>query len=261
MRENYNHMLSYAAHNRRVINLNYRKIVILHSHLSKLLEHTNKLTRAMNTASQRLDQLTDFLLMDQTLYVIYTFLTSVLSVNDENIANMIDAVHGRVTSSLFPPYDLVKIINIDHRNYSFQPLYLSDMSQYHFPLLEASLTNEAIVVHVPFRSTEVFTAFEIAPFPFSVEDSVLTLYMSSSLVLIAKDYTFCSTNSYSDLNPCKSSFPRKYHCSALFAFLSISGGVCDISLTRQSASDALSICPYRHLTPTPVFHKNFHGLH
>ncbi len=129
-------------------------------------------------------------------------------------------------------------------------------------MLEASLTNDAIVVHVPFRSTKVFNAFEIVPFPFSVEDSVLTLDMLPSLVLIASDYTFYSTSSYSYLNHFKSSFPHKYHCSAsLFAFLPISGGVCGISLTCQNASDALSICPYKHLTLRPVFHKNFHGLH
>ncbi len=200
--------------------------------------------------------------MDQTLHVLDVVLTSVLSVNDEIIANKIDAAHGRVTPSLFPLHDLIKTISIGHRNYSFQPLYPSDMSHYYYPLLEASLTTDAIVVHVPFRSTRVFDAFEIFPFPFSVDDSVLTLDMSSSLVLIANDYTFYSTSSYYDLNHCKSSFPHKYHCSAsLFAFLPISGGGSEISLTRQNASDALSICPYEHLTPMPVFHKNFHGLH
>ncbi len=200
--------------------------------------------------------------MDQALSVLDAVLTSVLSVNDEIIANMIDAAQGRVTPSLFPLPDLIKIIRIGQRNYSFQSLYPSDMSQYYFPLLEAILTTDIIVVHVPFRSTEVFNEFEIVPFPFSVEDAVLTLDMSSSLVLIVKDYTFYSTSSYSDLIHCKSSLAHKYHSSAsLLAFVPISGGVCVISLRRQNASCALSTSSYKHLTPTPVFYKNFHGLH
>ncbi len=261
LREHYNHVFFYAANNRRVINLNYRKIGILQSHLNKLLVHSNYLTAIINKTLQRLNMLTDFLLLDQTLHALDAVLTSVLSVNDKIIANMIDSANGRVTPHLFPLHDLIKIVGIGHRNYSFQPLYPSHMSQYYCPLLDASLTTDAIVVHVPFRSTEAFNAFEIVPFPFTVEDSVLTLDMSSSLVLIASDYTFYSTTSYSDLNHCKSSFPHKYHCSAsLFAFLPISG-VCEISLTRQNASDALSICPYEHLTPSPVPHKTFHRLH
>ncbi len=52
-----------------VINLNYKKIAKLESHLNKLLENTSKLATVVNKALQRLDQLTDFLLMDQTLYV------------------------------------------------------------------------------------------------------------------------------------------------------------------------------------------------
>ncbi len=252
LREHYNH----AAQNRRAINLNYRKIGILQSHLNKLL------TSIANKALQRLNLLADFLPMDQTLHVLAAVLTSVLSVNDKVIANMIDAANSRVTPSLFPLHNLITIIDIGHRNYSFQPLYPSAMSQYCYPLLEASLTTDAIIVHVPFKPTEVFNAFKIIPFPFSVEDSVLTLDMSPSLVLIAKDYTSYSTSSYSDLNHCKSSFPYKYHCSASFlVFLPISGGVCEISLTRRNASDALSICPYKHLTSMPVFHMNFHGLH
>ncbi len=149
LREHYNHVLSYAANNRRVINLNYRKIGILQSNLNKLLEHSNHLTSIVNKALQRLTLLTDFLLMDQALHVLDAVLTPVLSVNDRIIANMKDAANGRVTPSLFPLHDLIKIIGIGHRNYSFQTLYPSHMSQYYYPLLEARLTTDAIVVHVP----------------------------------------------------------------------------------------------------------------
>ncbi len=128
LREHYNQVLSYAANNCRVINLNYRKIGILQSHLNKLIEHTNQQTSIVNKALQYLNMLTDFLLMDQTLHVLDAVLASVLSVNDKIIANMIDVTKGRVTPSLFPLHDLIKIKGVGHRSYSFQPLYPSHMS-------------------------------------------------------------------------------------------------------------------------------------
>ncbi len=210
LRERYNHVFSFAAHNRRVINLNYMKIAKLQSHLSKLLDYTNKLTSLLNKALQRRDWLTGFLLIDQSLHVIETFINSVSDVSEDIIINMIDAAHGRVTPPLFPLHDLMETINIAHRNFSFIALYPPDMSQYYFPLLEASLTTEAILVHVPFQSREEFEAFETVTFPISVEDSVLTLDMPYSLALVAKGYTFYSTSSFSDLKFCKSSFPQKY---------------------------------------------------
>ncbi len=123
LREHYNQLLSYAAQNRRVINLNCRKINRLQAHLDKLLSHTNKLTTVMNTALRRLDQLGDFILMDQALQVMEQIINAVLKVNEEIISNMVDAVHNKVTPSLLPVHDLEEIIKIGHRNYSFQPLY------------------------------------------------------------------------------------------------------------------------------------------
>ncbi len=125
----------------------------------------------MNKALQRLDQLTEFPLVDQTLHVIETLITSVSDVNEEIITNMIDAAHDKVTPSLFPLHDLIDTINIGRINYTFQPLYPPDMSQYYFPLLEASLTTEAIIVHVPFQSGEIFEAFEVFQFPFFLQKS------------------------------------------------------------------------------------------
>ncbi len=89
LRERYNRVFSFAAHNRRVINLNYKKIAILQSHLSTLLNHANKLTSLLNKALQRLDRLTGFLLIDQSLHEIETFIKSVSDVNEDIIINMI----------------------------------------------------------------------------------------------------------------------------------------------------------------------------
>ena len=262
LREHYNRLLSYAAQNGKVINLNCRKIKRLQAHFDKLLTHTNKLTTVVNIVLRGLKHLENFILMDQAVQVMERIIGAVLEVNEEVIRNMVDAVDNKVTTSLFPVHDLVEIINIAHLNFSFQPLYSPEMAQYYFPLLEASLTTEAIVIHVPFKSKEVFEAYEVAPFPFSVNNSLLTLDMPASLVLIAKDFSFYSACSSTELQLCKSSYPGQYHCSAShFTFLPIRGGVCEVALTQQNAAVSLSLCPYRHLSPVSVVHNHFHGHH
>lgn len=106
---------------------------------------------------------------------------------------------------------------------------------------------------------DTFEAYQIEPFPFKVNQSVMTL---DSLVLVVSDFSLYSIGNMNDLKLCKSSYLHQYHCSAsLFAFLPIEGGVCEAVLTRANASDALNLCPHKHLVPKPMFHLNFHGYH
>ncbi|XP_050707018.1 uncharacterized protein LOC126992355 isoform X2 [Eriocheir sinensis] len=168
LRDHYAHVLSFAARNRRVINANCRKLAQLHTNIAVLLEQTNKMVEVINIVVKQIDQVNQFLLLDQALHVLENVITSVA------------------------------------------------------------------------------TALDTSP----------------SLVLIAKDFALYSTGSYSLLQYCKETVFGRFYCSAsLFAFLPVRGGVCEIALTRVNASDALSLCPYKQLTPTPVFHKNFQGLH
>ncbi|XP_050708796.1 uncharacterized protein LOC126993672 [Eriocheir sinensis] len=262
LRDHYNRVLSFAAQNRRVINDNCKELARLHTHIEELLEQTNKMAEVVNMVVKQTDQVNQFLLLDQALHVLESVIESVTTANQQVISNMVDAAHGRVTPALFPLHDLIMTIHIGYQNYSLKPLYNPDMSQYFYPLIESSLTPDAIIIHVPFQTADVFEAHEIVPFPFSAKDSVLTPDTTPSLVLIAKDFTLYSTGSYSLLKYCKETVFKRFYCSAsLFAFLPVRGGVCEIALTRVNASDALSLCPYKQLPPTPVFHKNFHGLH
>ncbi len=106
LRKHHNDLLSYAAQSHQVINLNCKKIARLHSHLEKLLNVTNQLTLMTNSALQKLEELHTLFLVDQSMQVLDSVLDSLLEANTEIINNMIDAVHGRVTPSLFPLEDL-----------------------------------------------------------------------------------------------------------------------------------------------------------
>ncbi len=50
--------------------------------------------------------------VDQALHVFEASLGSILSINEAIIRNMVDAVNGRVTASLFPEEDLLHTIEI-----------------------------------------------------------------------------------------------------------------------------------------------------
>ena len=262
LRDHYNKLLDSAARNQRVVSLNCKKIALLHSHLEKLLNHTNQLASLTNSALQELEEVRNLFLVDQSIQVLSSVLDAVLVTNSDIVANMVDAVRGRVTPSLLPLEDLETILDIGSRNYSFEPLYTIERSQFYYPLLDASLTKSDIAVHIPFKSRDSFHAYEVVPFPFLAGNSTLSLDLTPSLVLISKDYAVYASTALTELGSCRSSFVRTYHCSAsLFAFLPVSGGVCELALTHQLASNALSLCPYKQLPSPSVFHKNFHGFH
>ncbi|XP_050724426.1 uncharacterized protein LOC127002476 isoform X1 [Eriocheir sinensis] len=225
LRDHYAHVLSFATRNRRVINANCRKLARLHTNIAVLLEQTNKMVEVINIVVKQIDQVNQFLLLDQALHVLENVISSVATANQQVISNMVDAAHGRVTPASFPLHDLRTTVQIGYQNYSLTPLFTPDMSQYFYPLIESSLTPDAISIHVPFQTADVFEAHEIVPFPFSAKDSVLALDTSPSLVLIAKDFALYSTGSYSLLQYCKETVFGRFYCSAsLFAFLPVPGG-------------------------------------
>ena len=262
LRRHYNELIAIATTNRQIVTLNFKKVAQLESNVNELLQQVNNLTTSFNEALKRLDMLTSYLVTDQFLHIIETSLNTVVSMNEEIIAYMVDAANGRTTTSLFPVEDLLHTIDIGISNYTLQPLYTGDVIQYYYPLLETILTMDAIIVFVPFKSLDTFEAYQVEPFPFRVNHSIMILDSTSSLVLVASDFSLYSIGDMNDLKLCKSSYLHQYHCSAsLFAFLPIAGGVCEAVLTRTNASDALSLCPYKHLVPKPMFHRNFHGYH
>lgn len=103
------------------------------------------------------------------------------------------------------------------------------MIQNRYPQVEAPLTTKAAAIHVPYRPVDALADSEIVPFPFLVKYRVLTLDISPSLLLIAKNYTLYSTFDISNLQNRKTAFHNTSHCLAsTFAFLPQRGGVCEV---------------------------------
>ncbi|XP_045105173.1 uncharacterized protein LOC123500547 [Portunus trituberculatus] len=218
LRERYNHLVNIATTNRRVINMHSKHIASLESHLKDLLGHTNHLRSVLNDAIVRIAELTDFVLVDQSLEVLESALDAMLSYNSVLIQNLVNASRGIVTAALFPVADLIKTLDIGQTIFKLQPLFNRDIVEHYYPILETVLTLEAVVIYVPFKSMDTFHAYEIIPFPFSINTSVLILDLPPTLVLIAKDFSVYTTTSRDSLSSCMSSYLHRYHCDATLLF-------------------------------------------
>lgn len=263
LRDRYNQLMTVAKANNKAINLNCRNIARLEKQISELASYTNLLGHSVNEMLRKLDSLYEFSVMEQALSALENVVSSLLHTNHRITRNIVDAAMGRVTTSLFPEKDFKRTLEIGRRVFDLSPLFDVHLIHHYYPLVESVLTTEAIVIHVPFKSTEIFELYRLEPFPFTVNDTVMILDAESSLVLVKDDFSVYATDKFSTLGGCRSEYQNLYFCpSSLFAFLPTKkGGSCEVVLTKEDASAALSLCPYKQLVPKIMFHKSFHGHH
>ena len=263
LRDRYNQLLAVARANNKAINLNCRNIVRLEKQIRALAVFTNNLTTSINGLFKRLDAMDERSVVSHSLAVVENLVTSLLDTNQKITRNIVDAAMGRVTTSLFPIKDFRHTLEVGRTVYKLSPLFDEHNIHHYYPLVESVLTSDAIVIHVPFKSQDVFELYQVEPFPFSLNNSVMVLDSHSSIVLVKDDFSVYATSQLSTLDSCRSEYESLYFCPAsLFAFLPTSGdGVCEVVLTRGNASAALTLCPYKQLVPKVMFHKSFHGHH
>ncbi len=103
--------------------------------------------------------------------------------------------------------------------------------------------------------------YRLEPFPFLVIGSTLSVTYLSSVVLLSMETSQYAVGSPSDLQACKTERQSLFFSAAsLFVFLPLFDGVCEVALTQPNASLALSVCPYKHLVPRPVYQTHFEGF-
>ena len=262
LRERYNHLVSIATANNRAIHINCKKLDRLDQHVKELGLYVNYLGSSMNRILTTMNSMYDFMLLSQALPALENTVNSVLHVNQIIVQNVVDAALGRVTPALLPVQDFRQALELGERVYGLLPLFDIRGIHHYYPLLESFVTNDAIVIHVPFQSRDEFEVHQLEPFPFEVNGTLMSLNLPPSIVLISLDYSLYATGTVGDLQHCQSEYLHYYHCPASqFAFLPITGGVCEVVLTQKNASKALSLCPYMELTPKFIFHKTFFSHH
>ncbi len=184
-----------------------------------------------------------FNIAHQALAALESAASSFVRINSLIIQNLVDATRGRVTAALFLFRDLRIVLRLGHPKYHLNPLFQTSGLQQYCPMLDVFLTEDATVVHVSFKSLDAFDTFKLVPFPFMVNDSVLALDLPDSLVLTSADLYQYAVTSPSDLNTCHSEGAQFYCAASLFAFLPLTGDVCEVAVTKLNSSQALSFCP------------------
>ena len=106
----------------------------------------------------------------------------------------------------------------------------------------------------------MFTSLSLSPF--AANDTLMVLDLPPSIVVISADFALYATASLAELQRCKTASVQEYFCPAsLFAFLPVTGGICEVVLTQVDARKALELCPYTTLSTKPLFHKTFFHHH
>lgn len=260
LRHQYSRLMSIAETNQKIVHLNHEIINSLRANVQEILKYSNQLRTVIDNMGVRLDNLIDLLILDQAIAVIEIRINNLLTQRKTLITNLLDASNGRVTNSLLPIADLLKVLDIGLSEYHLEPIFTGDSIQYYYPLLESILTLDAIIIFIPFNSKEIFQAYEVIPFPFNLNSSIITLDLQSTLVLVAEDFSVYATAQREDLSKCHTSYHQLYHCIAsLFAFRPLIGDICEVILTHEKAQDAIQFCPYKHIVPNHNFHILFQG--
>ncbi len=135
----------------------------------------NQLKSALNNVLTSIDSMYDFMTISQLLPVMEIAVNSLLHTNQLVVQNVVDAVHGRVSPTLFPFRDFLHALNIGKMEYELKPLFVVEVTYHYYPLLESFLTSEAIVIHVPFEFQEVFEVHQLEPFSFAVNGTIMSL--------------------------------------------------------------------------------------
>ena len=262
LRDRYNQLLTLASSNNRAIEINCQRLAKLDQHVSDLGLYVNRLKLGLNKVLETIDSLYHFMVLNQALPALENAINSLLHVNQQIVTNVVDAVHGRVTPALFPVQDFTHALEVGKMEYGLTPLFDIRGIQHYYPLLESFITTDAIVIHVPFQSKDVLEVHQVEPFPFSVNNTLMTLDLPPSIVLISADFSLYAAGSVNDLQHCKTTYLHYYYCPAsLFAFFPITGGVCEVVLTQANSEKALELCPYTTVAPKPLFHKTFFSHH
>ncbi len=112
LRDRYNHLVSLASAHNKAINLNSRNIATLEQPMQDVASYTATLRSSLNKMLTSIKNLYEMATIGQALPALEHAVTSLLRTNSLIIRNVVDATRGRVTDSLFPVKDLLKILEI-----------------------------------------------------------------------------------------------------------------------------------------------------
>ncbi len=151
LKEKLNHLTSFASAPNKFIHLNSQNIKRLEQQVQDIASYTNILKFSLNTMLVYIRNIYSANVVVQALAALQNVVNSFLHTNSLIVQNIVDTARGRVTSSLFPVKNFLKVLNLGENAYKLTPLF-----DHYYPLLKPFLMSDSVVIHVPFKSGDAF---------------------------------------------------------------------------------------------------------
>ncbi len=122
LRDRYNQLTTLVSANNRAVQINCQRLAKLDRHVSDLGLYVNRLKQGLNVVLATIDSLYHFMVLNQTLRSLENAINSLLHTNQQIMSNVVYALHGRVTPSLFPVKDSMHTLELGEKEYGLTPL-------------------------------------------------------------------------------------------------------------------------------------------
>ncbi|XP_050710010.1 uncharacterized protein LOC126994781 isoform X2 [Eriocheir sinensis] len=190
-------------------------------------------------------------LMAANLRAVYLAITNFKLALQDTFTLLRDVLDGVVTPSLLTPTELMHVIDWARTEKGLTPVFSETQVQYYYPYMEATVTTYGILVHIPFRSPDMFTIYHIHPFPTVVNSSIYQLSTSHTTLLVSSDFMHIAFPA--DFHDCHITRFQMYLCPAYqYVFLPTSNYPCEMGLVRNSPIE--SLCVFTPVEDTTIFH-------
>ncbi len=125
LREKLNQLASFASAHNKLIHLNSQNIRRLGQQVQDIASYINTLRSSRNAMLSDIKNLSLISVLEQALAALGNAVNLLLNTNSLIAQNIVDAPSGRVTSSLFPVKDFLKILDLGGHEYKLTPFFLS----------------------------------------------------------------------------------------------------------------------------------------
>ena len=239
-----------------------------HAQLERFRSHFNAMVKRSNVLSEKFHKLEDqvatfenIFLLDQYLHGLDSDIKTLRESCSSVIDSLVNAGLSRVNSDLLPLDHLRAAIHFARANFSLTPLFEGSQLEFYYPLLEATLTDSQILVHIPLKSEVTYAAYSVNPFPMRANSSLLSLVTHSDMFLVADDFMTVSLTTKSLMSECRSSYLHIHVCPAyLFALLPATSAQCELAIVRNTTNLIHKFCTFEPVsTSWPVYHAHVGG--
>ncbi|XP_076037662.1 uncharacterized protein LOC143023068 [Oratosquilla oratoria] len=238
----------------KLVLLNSQNSQYLAGSVNLLLDRFSKLHEYSLSQSNHLHELEMFIYYIEQIKSISDHIDMVRHYYNLLTLDIRDAAANKATSNLLPKGKLKTALSVALRNLHLKSIFPSEQLDLYYPLIDTTLGTNAIYAHIPLDPQNRFTGWNIIPFPYTYNNSTITLDVEPTTVIKSDDGQWYSYTSSSDLASCKSAVSKFHVCPAyLFSFYRTAELTCMNQIVTLNSS-TLDSCTYKEVNPNKPLH-------